>query len=498
MPKRSLPGQKEFNRLNLAAEKILSKTAEVGRHHTSKSKGKTQNDALLLIAERLHDLAREDFKETLKKNLERSASMVTTAEPIASVHTVAVPRLTYKRVAPALDFYIQAFGAKELFRFEVGGSVAHAEMQMGDSLIVLSGEWPEGGRFSAETLGQSPVQVTLRVENVDAFAARAEVAGLKVLNPIRDQFYGRREGTFMDPFGYTWNLLTVTEDMPVEEMYRRFHSMMPAEQKPETLLVPAVPPVPKGYRTVTPYIVAQDADALIDFVTATFGAKETFRSVGGAGGRHAEVRLGDSMMMIGGGGPGLKWRGESSPCAFHVYVRECDVVHKRALQAGAEAIHEPMDQTYGERSSAVQDTAGNLWYIATRLKGDYKWEGAPDVQPNLHPLRGEPMIAFLKKAFGAEELGRAVSPEGVIYHATLKIGDSHLELGEAQGPYQPMKSMFYLYVPDCDSLYRRALAAGAASISEPADQPYGDRSGGVKDVFGNQWYIATHIKDVTP
>jgi PhnB protein len=61
-----------------------------------------------------------------------------------------------------------------------------------------------------------------------------------------------------------------------------------------------------------------------------------------------------------------------------------------------------------------------------------------------------------------------------------------------------MASMFYLYVPDCDALYRRALAVGATSISEPKDQPYGDRSGGVKDAFGNQWYIATHIKDVTP
>jgi uncharacterized glyoxalase superfamily protein PhnB len=69
-------------------------------------------------------------------------------------------------------------------------------------------------------------------------------------------------------------------------------------------------------------------------------------------------------------------------------------------------------------------------------------------------------------------------------------------MGEAQGPYQPMPTMFYLYVPNCDELYRRALAAGATSISEPKDQPYGDRSGAVKDVFGNQWYIATHFKDV--
>jgi len=279
--------------------------------------------------------------------------------------------------------------------------------------------------------------------------------------------------------------------MPVEEMYRRFHKMMPEKPKPE------IPPVPKGYRTLTPYVMAQNADELIDFIKATFGAEEKFRSVGGAGGRHAEIQLGDSMMMIGGGGPGLKWRGESNPGAFHVYVRDSDAVYKKAVEAGAETIQPPTDQPYGERSSSVKDKAGNYWYIATRLEGDYKWEGAPDVQPYLRPLRGGPVIDFLKKAFGVEELGpRATSPDGVIHHVTLKIGSSHFELGEAQGPYQPMKSMFYLYVPDCDALYHRAIAAGATSIMEPVDHPYGDRSGGVMDVFGNQWYIATHIKDV--
>jgi len=118
------------------------------------------------------------------------------------------------------------------------------------------------------------------------------------------------------------------------------------------------------------------------------------------------------------------------------------------------------------------------------------------VQPYLHPLRAEPVINFLKRAFGAEELGRYASPDGVIHHVTIKIGDSHMEMGEAHGKYQPMPAMFYLYVPDCDAVYRRALAAGATSISEPKDQSYGDRSAGVKDVFGNQWYISTHIKDM--
>ena len=267
-----------------------------------------------------------------------------------------------------------------------------------------------------------------------------------------------------------------------------------ATQKPATVKQPAVPP---GYHTVTPYLVAQDAAGLIDFVKKTFGAEEKYRGIGSAGGIHCEVRVGDSMMMIGGGGPGLSWRGTSLPGALHVYVPDCDAVYQRALEEGAMSIDEPADQSYGERSASVKDAAGNHWYIATFKGESYKWEGAPDVQPCLLPLKTEPVINFLKSAFGAEELGRHATPDGVIHHATVKIGDSYLELGDAHGPYQPMPSMFYLYVPDVDALYRRALAAGATSISEPADQTYGARSGGVKDAFGHLWYMATPIKDVT-
>src|SRR5438874_433861 len=445
---------------------------------------------LLRVAVQLRQLPPENFKMRLKNDLQRSTSMTTMTEPTTAVRTVASPSLCFKSAAKAIDFYKKAFGAKETFRFETELGLGHAEMMIGDSVIMFSEEWPEGGRFSAETWGHSPITMEVNVPDVDAFVEHAVATGAKLVRPVTDQFYGYRAGTLLDPFGYTWDVRTLKEEMSVEEMHRRFRQMMPRARKPD------VPPVPKGYRTLTPYIVAQNANAVIDFIKATFAAEETFRWVGGAGGRHAEVRLGDSMLMIGGGGPGPAWRGESSPGAFHVYVRECDLVHKRALEAGADLIHAPMDQPYGERSSAVKDKAGNFWYIATRLEGDYKWEGAPDVQPYLHPLRGEPVIAFLKKAFGAEDLGRAVSPDGVIHHATLKIGDSHLELGEAQGPYQAMKSMFYLYVPDCDAFYLRALAAGATSISAPEDQPYGDRSGGVTDPFGNKWYIATHIKDM--
>jgi PhnB protein len=448
---------------------------------------------LLRIAAELRQLPREDFKIRLKNDLERSTSMATTTAPIAAVRTFASPRLSFKSAAKAIEFYKNAFGAKETFRFENEMGVGHAEMMIGDSVIMFSEEWPEGGRYSAETWGHSPVSMEINVPDVDAFVEHAVAAGAKLARPVADQFYGYREGTLLDPFGYTWSVRTVKEEMSVEEMHRRFREMMQEPEKKK----PAVDPVPKGYSTITPYIVAQDADALIGFMQKTFDAEELFRSgPGSEGGLHCEVRIGDSMLMVGGGGAGMKWGGTPMPSAFHVYVPDCDATYARALEAGATSVHEPVDQFYGERSATAKDAAGNSWYIATYKGESYKWPVAPTVQTSLHPLRAEPVINFVKRAFGAVELGRHASPDGVIHHATVKIGTGLIEMGEAHGPYQPMPTMFYLYVPDVDAVYRRAIDAGGASISAPTDQPYGDRSGGVTDPFGNKWYIATHIKDM--
>ncbi len=121
-------------------------------------------------------------------------------------------------------------------------------------------------------------------------------------------------------------------------------------------------PVREGFSTVTPYLIVPDVDKLIDFVTQTFGAMELSRSTGSAGGTHVEVKLGDSMVMIGGSA-----KDESMPVMLYIYMHKVDNIYKRALDAGATSIMEPATQDDGERRAGVRDTFGNQWYIGEPL-----------------------------------------------------------------------------------------------------------------------------------
>ncbi len=505
MPKRSLNPPNNDPRKNDPRNKAVKKIEQLNRAVDvllARTDGKLPKmdagvEPLARLAADLRDLPREEFKVQLKSELLKGKkNMTTVAEPFAAVHTSASPRLTFKDAAKAIEFYKQAFGAKETFRFELETGIPHAEIMIGDSVIMLTEEWPEGGRFSPETLGNSPVMMSLTVPDVDKFFAHAVGAGAKSVIPVADQFYGHREGTLQDLFGYLWGVSTVKEDMPVEEMHRRMKGMTKGDTGGKK---PAVNPIPAGFHMVTPYLVAENGPALVEFAKEAFGAEETFRIVAPAGGLHAEVRIGDSMLMVGGGIPGKEFRSTPKTHALHIYVEDADAVCKKAVAAGATLIDAPRDQEYGERSGAVKDPAGNIWYIATHKGESYIAKGLNNVNAYLLPLRAEPVITFLKRAFGGQELGKYASPDGVVHHAEIRIGDSVVEMGEAYGvhsKYEPMPAMFYLYVPDADAVYRRALAAGAKSIQEPADQPYGDRNGAVTDSFGNTWYIATHIKDM--
>lgn len=123
-----------------------------------------------------------------------------------------------------------------------------------------------------------------------------------------------------------------------------------------------VKPVPDGYHTVTPYLIVPGAAKLIEFMKQAFGAKETERMPQPDGTiMHAEVRIGDSVVMLADAGGQFKPR----PAAIHLYVNDADATYKRALQAGATSLREPADQFYGDRSAGVADPVGNHWWIAT-------------------------------------------------------------------------------------------------------------------------------------
>jgi uncharacterized glyoxalase superfamily protein PhnB/catechol 2,3-dioxygenase-like lactoylglutathione lyase family enzyme len=249
------------------------------------------------------------------------------------------------------------------------------------------------------------------------------------------------------------------------------------------------------FRTVTPYLTVADVQEEIEFVTKVFGAEGKIYGLGSAGGYHSEYQIGDSMLMIGGGGEGAKWQGTPNPASLHLYVADVDAVYERAMQAGATSLMAPTNQEYGDRDAAVIDVGGNHWYIGTSQGPAYKPEGVSDLMPYLHPAGAPKMINFLKQAFGAEEVFVYQSPNGIVHHAKMGIGDSIVEMGEAHGEWQPMPMTFMLYVEDVDSWYARAMkAAGAISLAAPKDQVYGDRVGAVKDPFDNVWYIGTRAE----
>jgi PhnB protein len=245
----------------------------------------------------------------------------------------------------------------------------------------------------------------------------------------------------------------------------------------------------EGFHTVTPYLRVERVAELVEFVTRAFGAVETARSTGSAGGLHVEARIGDSMVMMGGY-PGMA----TAPTALHLYVEDAEAVYRRAVDAGATTLHPPTDQPYGDREASVRDPFGNHWYIATHTAGSgHRPGGLRAVTPYLHPRGASDLLAFLARALGADEVERHQSPEGVIHHAKVRIGESVIEMGEAHGQWQPMPAALYLYVEDVDALYGRAVGAGATSLQPPALQPYGDRTAHVQDAHGNTWYLATHV-----
>jgi PhnB protein len=150
-------------------------------------------------------------------------------KPIPEGYHTATPYLAVDDAAEALEYYKKAFGAKERGRMEApDGKIGHAEIQIGDSLVMLSDPFPQAATRTPKELGGTTGSVFLYVEDVDAFVQKAVDAGATVTMEVADQFWGDRFGTITDPFGHTWSVATHIEDVPPEEMAERAKAAMAA------------------------------------------------------------------------------------------------------------------------------------------------------------------------------------------------------------------------------------------------------------------------------
>jgi PhnB protein len=150
-------------------------------------------------------------------------------KPIPEGYHTATPYLTLDDAAGAIDFYKKAFGAKERMRMEApGGKIGHAELQIGDSIVMLADAFPQSSTQPPRELGGTTAGVFLYVDDVDAVAQKAVDAGATITMEVADQFWGDRFGSLQDPFGHSWSIATHVEDVPPDEMAERAKQAMAA------------------------------------------------------------------------------------------------------------------------------------------------------------------------------------------------------------------------------------------------------------------------------
>ena len=147
-------------------------------------------------------------------------------KPIPDGYHTITPYLTARNANDAIEFYKTAFGATEVGRLVMpDGGIAHAEIKIGDSKIMISEESEDWGNLSPQALNGSPVNLCIYVEDVDSSFAQAITAGATTKAEVKDQFYGDRMGSLIDPFGHIWTLMTQQEDLTFEEMQKRMDEM---------------------------------------------------------------------------------------------------------------------------------------------------------------------------------------------------------------------------------------------------------------------------------
>ncbi len=158
--------------------------------------------------------------------------------PIPDGYHSVTPYLIVDDAAKAIDFYNKAFGAREKFRLPAGDKVAHAELQIGDSVVMLADEFPDQGHLGPKARGGTTASFLLYVDDVDRAWKQATEAGASETRPLELQFWGDRMGTVTDPFGHQWSLATHVEDVSDEQMQERMKAFGQAQDKPEITIQP--------------------------------------------------------------------------------------------------------------------------------------------------------------------------------------------------------------------------------------------------------------------
>jgi PhnB protein len=308
-----------------------------------------------------------------------------------------------------------------------------------------------------------------------------------------------------------------------------FKAALQAKLEGRTPMASKTVSAPQARQTATAYLIVHDAARALEFYKQAFGATEIMRMHGpGENIGHAEIRIGNSAIMLSDEFPDYGAVSAAtlggSPVKIHLSVDDVDAVAARAVAAGAKVLHPVQDQFYGERSGQFTDPFGYTWMISTQTEQltaeeierrfaalhqpspsapaeEPKWtlpvpyirKGFRTLTPYLLVPGAANLIDFYRDAFGAEEIFRVARPgSDLIMHAEVRIAGSMLELADATEEFKPRASSNILYVPDVDAVFQRAVQAGATSLAAPADRPWGDRDGAVKDPGGNTWYITTH------
>ena len=321
-------------------------------------------------------------------------------KPIPEGMAAITPVIVVSDVDKALDFYTKAFAATVKMTLPgPDGKTMHGELQIGDSVIMVSPEDPARGVKSPTTLGGTNGSLLIYVEDVDAAAQRATSAGATQAMPAADMFWGDRYAGIVDPFGHQWGLATHKEDVGSEEMTKRANDWVAKAMKGETytpppVTTPAASWKPEGYKTVTVTLLLSGGVDGLGFYKDTLGAvTQDLMPMPDGRLMHASMKLSGNVFHLSSEFPQMAPTHKAAanlggcPVAIHYYVDDVDATFKAAVEGGATGALPVTDMFWGDRWGLIKDPSGNEWGVAT-----HKQE-----------LTREQILENMKKQFGSQK-----------------------------------------------------------------------------------------------